>query len=443
MEDGTVLLQLPLTRLGNELRTTPPDGKINPMFWLYEWLDDRGIASLGEAERRLKDPKEIVRLQERAAAVPFTTEPLDSSGGELQLLGGRGVDLSGDLDCFAWECRKAQVDKLLSRAWHYFDRVVVVGPSAHRVSGDMENGANEASLARLTSDIQLLLYLREVGAEPLVTFRQKPPPCEVHVDQHAREVGLDQALDRLDVIAERAAKKAQIKTEKHEDHFHYEFVHSRFEHTVWGTVWPEGEDLRLEVSRAVFRRFMSHLTSDVRTARMLSLPLASTIQVHGDLLGLTAASPSAAEVMFDLRLPVVDGVDVRTLLELRQAEGEYFERFRVALRLAAEERLRAGGTDSAAVGEEIRREVIDPAITDINVRLRAAADTLAAKTRLTTRLSAVLTACGVYVQEPLLVSAGMTAAGASMQAWMKHEDEVGQVRLSDMFFLWQAEGHRH
>jgi hypothetical protein len=413
------------------------------MFWLYEWMDEGGITSIGKAERRLKDPRQVALLQERAAGVPFTTEPLDSPAGGLDLLGGRGIDLSGELDCFAWECRKAQVDKLLARAWHYFDRVVVVGPGAHRVSGELEGEPGEEQLARLLSDIQLLLYLREVGAEPLLVFRQKPPACEIHVAEHAHEAGLDPALERLDALAETIALEAEIRTEAHEDHLHYSFVHPRFEHTVWGTAWPEGEDFRLAVSRSVLRRYMAHLTSDVQTARALSLPLASTIGVHGDFLGLGPTAPSAAEVMFDLRLPVVEGVDVRRLLELRDAEGEYFERFRQALRLAAEERLKAGETDSRAVADEIQREVIEPAITDINVRLRAASDTMRAKTRLTTSLSAMLTACGVYFKEPSLIGAGMVAGGASVQAQMKREDDVGQVRLSDMFFLWQAESHRH
>lgn len=413
------------------------------MFWLYEWMDEGGITSMKKAERLLSDPRQVARLQERAAAVPFTTEPLDSSADELALVGGRGIDLSGDLDCFAWGCRKAQVDKLLSRAWHYFDRVVVVGPSAHRLSGELEHELDEARRARLLSDIQLLLYLREVGAEPLIAFRQKPPPCEIHIEKHAREAGLDQALERLNALAETIAPEAEIKAEKHDDHLLYAFVHPRFEHTVWGTAWPEDEDVQVAISRAVLRRYMAHLTSDVRTARALCLPLASTIQVHGDFLGVGPTTPSAAQAMFELRLPVVDGVDVRRLLELREGEAEYFERFRHALRLAAEERLKAGETDSRAVAEEIQRDVIEPAINDINIRLRAASDTLAAKTRLTTTLSAALIACGVYFQEPLIASAGLAAGGATVQARVKREDDVGQVRLSDMFFLWQAQQHHH
>jgi len=412
------------------------------VFWLYEWIDDRGVTSLARAEQRLRDPRELARLQERAAAVPYITEPIDSSEGEM-LLGGRGIDLSGDLDCFDWSCRKKQVDTLLSHAWHYFDRVVVTGPAASRVTSELENGATDLVIDRLLSDVQLLLYLRDIGADSLLLFRQKASPCEIHVEQHAHEVGLDAALGRLDELADRFAQEAQIDTRRHDDHVHYVFVHPRFEHTVWGTAWPKQNDLRREVSRAVLGRYMSHLTSDVRTATVLNLPLVSTIQMHGDLLGLTGPALSTAQVIFNLRLPILAGIDVRTLLQLRDEEREYFERFRQALRVAAGEQLRSGQGDAQVAAKSVQREVIEPALLDISVRLRAAADTLASKTRVTTSLSAVLTACGVYLGEPLIATAGIATAGVSVQAAMKHADDVGQVRLSDMFFLWQAQQHCH
>lgn len=90
------------------------------MFWLYEWMDDRGVTSLTEAERRLSDPSEVGRLHQRTASVPYSTQPL--LGADEALLAGRGVDLSGDLDRVAWSCRKQQVDRLLHGARHYFDR---------------------------------------------------------------------------------------------------------------------------------------------------------------------------------------------------------------------------------------------------------------------------------------------------------------------------------
>ena len=410
------------------------------MFWLHEWMDDRGVTSLAQAESRLSDPTEVHRLHERAASVRYSTEPvLDADGA---LLAGRGVDLSGDLDCMAWGCRRLQVDRLLRGAWHYFDRVVVVGPSASRVAQDLEN-TRDVSETHILSDIRLLLYLREIGAEPLLVFREKPPPCEVHVRQHAREVGLAVGLERLDELAVSLAKAARIESQPHDDHVHYAFNHSDFEHTVWGTVWPEGADLRVEVARAVLSRYMAHLTSDVRTARMLGLPLASTVHVHGQLLGLLPTAPSVADVMFSLSLPVLDGVDIKTLLELRDDQREYFERFRLALRTAASERLKVGQPTAPGVARAIEQDLIQPALIDIAVRLRAAADTLSAKKRITTTLSGLLTACGVYLSEPLLLSAGLVAGGASVAAAMKHVDDIGEVRLSDMFFLWEAQHQAH
>jgi hypothetical protein len=412
-----------------------------PVFWFYEWLDERGISSLEEAERRLRDPKELSLLHERAAREPYETSPIPPSD-KVSLLAGRGVDLSGDLDCLAWSCRRRQVDTLLSRAWHYFDRVVVVGPSAHRIASDLEEDAQRAA-PRVLDDIQLLLYLREVGADQLLAFRQKPPPCEVHVPQHAQEAGLALALGRLEELASRLAPEAAISTDAHDDHVHYSFAHPRFEHTVWGAAWPESSDVRHAVTQAVLRRYMSHLTSDIRASRSLALPLASTVQIHGDLLGLTPDAPSVAEVMFNLRLPVIDGMHIQTLLSLRDTQGEYFEQFRVALRTAASERLKAGTNGATAVADAIQEEIIQPALVDIDVRLRAAADTLRRKTRLTTSLSAVLTACGVYFGEPLVATAGLAAAGASVQAVMKNLDDFHDVQLADMFFLWEAARHNH
>jgi hypothetical protein len=412
-------------------------------FWLYQWMDERGVSSVDSAERLLRQPKELAILHERAAGVPYTTEPIDHTPGDFQLIGGRGIDLSGELDCFAWPCRKKQVDFLLARIWHYFDRVVVVGPGAFRVAQELEGGSPAEVSDRLVSDIRMLLYLREIGAEPLLLFRQKPPACEVHVAQHAEEAGLVAALGRLDAYAEQLARESKIETQPHDDHVHYTFVHPRFEHTVWGVVEPAGGDLNQEIARAVLDRYMAHLTSDVRAARMLGLPLASTVQLHGDLLGMTPQAPSAAQVMFDLELPVVDGLDIKTLIRLREEEREHFERFRIALRVAANARLDDGDGDPAAAALKIQQEVIDPALSDINVRLKVAAEVATQKTRGTTRLGAALIACGVYFGEPTITAAGIVAAGASVQATMKKVDDVGQARLSDMFFLWQAQEHAH
>jgi hypothetical protein len=305
-------------------------------------------------------------------------------------------------------------------------------------------GDHDFARERLLGDIRLLLYLREMGAENLLVFVRNQPPCEVHLAEHAQEAGLDPVLARLDDLAAELLPDAKIKLRRHEDHYDYSFIHPRFEHTQWGGVWSDADDAALarEVARAVLKRYTAH-TSDVRTARTLGLPLGSTVRVHGDLLGLTPEAPSPAQVLFNLKLPVLPEVSVRELIELRESEREYFDRFRSALRTAATERLASDrNEDAAAAATAIEQEIIQPALQDIELRLRAADDTLAAEKRTSTPLAALLTACGVYVSEPLLITAGIAAGAATVQAAFKHAEDVGDVRLSDMFFLWQAQ-HRH
>src|SRR6266516_2514703 len=99
-------------------------------FWLYDWIDTFEIRESGHAEKFIKDAGLRKDLQKRAAEVPFTVEAIQPSDAPT-IVAGQAIDLSGQLDCLHWDCVKKQVDKLFSNVWHYFDRIVVVGPSAH------------------------------------------------------------------------------------------------------------------------------------------------------------------------------------------------------------------------------------------------------------------------------------------------------------------------
>jgi hypothetical protein len=419
------------------------------VFWLYEWLDEHDVKKPEHALRLIQDSTQLERLKERAHAVPYTTEPLaDQAEQGPVLLAGRGIDLSGDLDCFAWSCRKRQVDRLLSTIWHYFDQVVVVGPGAYRVAQTLESSDVAWRTDKIMSDVRLLLYLREIGAEPLVIFRQKPPPCEIHLVQHAQEVGLEHLIDGAKRLARQLEPDARVETEIHDDHFDYSFTHPRLEHTLWGAVHEAvpsgGHDLRIAVAESVTSRYMAHLTSDVQTARSLRLALGSTVAIHGDLLGLTDQAPSPADVAFHLSLPTLIDADVPTLLKVRAHEKEHFEKFRNALRAAIKEALKArdeNAQSSLVIASEIEADLIRPALNDIALRLRTSQAALNKKKKLAAGVGAVITACGVMTAQPLLIAAGLSTGAAVLQAASKYVDEEREVQLSDMYFLWQAQAH--
>jgi hypothetical protein len=410
-------------------------------FWLYEWLDNVGARSYRQAERLLRDPVALADLRERAASVPYTTEKLRVNSGST-IIAGRAIDLSGDLDCLAWNCMQAQVDHLFNRVWHYFDRVVVVGPSAHEISRAFEA---ESGLPRhLPAYVRLLLYLREIGAEELLVFRQRRPPCQDHLKDHLREVGIEDAEAEAERAIPQLAKEAKLQLHGHNDHIHYAFSHPQFEHTVWGSIRSDTDgDLSQAVARSVVRKYLASLASDLYTAKVLNSPLGSTVRFHTQLLATRTVASEAGALAFQLELPVLNGVDPRTLLKIRNDERPTFDRFRRALTKALEDRLaNISNTDTTNIVNEIRQDVLEPALGDIEMRLKAATGVLARKATASIGIAGLPTIFGLYMATPLLVAVGLGAAvNTLINATHKYFEEKRDVALSDMFFLWEVQQH--
>lgn len=416
-------------------------------LWLYDWIDTFEITDFSQAEKLIKNAGLRKDLQKRAADVPFTVDKI-SLRDAPNIVAGQAIDLSAELDCFHWDCLKQQVDNLFNRVWHYFDRVVVVGPSAHRFSRLLDQDVRPEVVERLITYVRLLLYIRKIGAESLFVFRQKRPPCEVHFEDHMREVGLDPELMLANHLVEQLANRAEISAEPHEGHLDYTFNHPEFEHTVWGGVEKDAAktdvQLRHAVTISVLKKYLSSLASDIHSSRVLNSPLGSTVYLHGQLLKIIKAGLNEADVAFEVRLPVLQGVQPEVLLKLRQDEQPYFERFRQSLRLAIKERLdHRGSGDATKIADEIRRDLLNPALNDIELRLETAKATLTKKIGVSVTLGALVTSCGLLTANPFLVAAGATpAVGYTIAAGQKFIEETRDIALSDMYFLWQAQQHR-
>lgn len=157
-------------------------------FWLYQWLDEYDVTSVKQALRLLRprDPS-VGRLQELAVEWSERDQPIMTEGAAI--LAGRGIDLSGDWDCCHLVSQRQYVDALFARVWHYFDEIVVVGPSGERFAHSLER-LDEKNVQSLLNYIDAFLYMRQVGVEDMVGFAEKALPCTQHYAQHAREAGL-------------------------------------------------------------------------------------------------------------------------------------------------------------------------------------------------------------------------------------------------------------
>jgi hypothetical protein len=414
-------------------------------YWLYDWIDETAIKTSKDAKRVVQEAAALDRLRERASEVKYGIEPLDVDDEGMVLVAGRGIDLSGELECNNFDCKRQQVDRLFSRAWHYFDKIVVVASEAHEIQ-HLDPGKAGAR-DRIEHEINLLLYLREIGAEKMLLFRQKYPACREHGPRHLANAGMTTEPDVIDALAKTLEIEGEIlSVDEHDDHVHYFFYHESFEHAVNGVAQKKLDttSLKAEIARDVVGMFVSCLASDVATSRYLKSPLGSDLEFYRRLFEAFHRPVTEEDVAVELQLPFLDGIAPRELLKLRAQERDAFDRFRLALRSAIRQRIEVAvaGTNVTKIAREIERDVLHPALADIRQRLSEAQRLLTRKALVGLTVGAAATTCGLLLNIPLLTVTGVGTTMTALSAEFKFLEEKRDIRLSEMYFLWKG-GHNH
>ena len=413
-------------------------------FWLLEWMDQEAVTSARAAQRVVNDDGALRRLAQHAESASSDLSPLNPRESGEVLVAGKGIDLSSELECQHFDCRKKQVDRLFSRVWHYFDRIVVECMSSHELPH--ADVTDKEVRETIHHNVRLLLYLREIGAEQMLLFREKPPACRIHARDHLSRAGL-QADDKVIVnLTEALLRDGRVvATWPHGDHFHYSFHHPTFTHSAFGVLRDVvgSAPSPAAVARDVVEMYVSNLAMDVTVARLLRAPFGSDLGYYDILLRSFGRKVTEDDVAFEIQLPFIEDIAPRDLIKLRHDERESFERFRVALRKAIAERMKASGSANAsALAIEIERDILRPAVLDVDQRLRAAQQVLTRKAATSLAVGAFATTCGLVLGVPLLVGAGAAATAGAIQAEYKFIEESRDIRLTDMYFLWKA-AHAH
>jgi hypothetical protein len=417
-----------------------------------QWLDSYAVTSPRQADELLKKPQALSVLREEIEDIRYHAPMIDDQAGN-SIVAGSEIDLSGQLSCSNWECIKRQVDTLFNSVWHYFDRIIVVGPSAHFYKNLWESGCPEERIIEsLTGHIRVLLHVRNIGAEDIVTFSEKPNAwCAECFTPLVRALGVnsiedydpyvDDLIDRIDKEADiRIGHTGQISwcTVDHPKFFEEPYILVRENYS-------EGE--RPEVTRRylaekVVRDHVGSLLCDLGQAQNMRAPLGATLRFYKQILHEEAGSLDEALVAFQMELPILHGVDPEVLLKIRHDERDHFDAFRNSLRTAIKERLQeSAATDPKGIGQEIRRDVIDPALNDIERRLNTARSALLRKGAVSVGVGALATTCGLLTANPLLVTGGFGTAMTTVAHINKYIEEARDVSLSEMYFLWRAQKH--
>ena len=423
------------------------DGR--PQYWFFEWLTKYHVRDLDRAHKLLLQQGSLDELRALAKSRVdggATSRPITS------ILAGRGIDLSGQLDCNAASCRRRQVDQLFHRVWLYFDKIVVADAIAHEITYHWTEPSPEV-IKWLLSHIAALLYLREIGAESLVEFREKPVPCEKHWRRHAEEAGLTGLLQAADEAIPVLIEEGELKLEPTEKGcIDFVFNHPLIEHTQWGhlcssEVLPaDAKKIRLAAAEAIVGKFVAHLTSDIVTAQGNGIPVGSTLYMYGRMLRQPTGS-AAGNVAFNLHLPVLDNIPTGLLIKLRHDEHEHFRRFQYKLRQAIEERQKINAiSEPEKMARQIQDDLIEPELRRLRDRLAASERALNRKAAVGMALGALATTCGVFsgLALPVALGAGVgTAITMTGSAASKYLEEARDISLEDLYFLWKAIEHVH
>lgn len=253
----------------------------------------------------------------------------------------------------------------------------------------------------------------------------------------------------MEGLTERILKDAIIEIEPEArggEHLGYRYVEIRhpdyFDQPYAGFFGGAKPPDKAAVVADVVRDYVFALIGDIDLSRNWRAPLGSSMRFHERLLGDRRHDLTEPDIALHLDLPILKGVDLETLIKVREAEGASFEAFRNSLRLAIRERLRtASSIDAGAIALEIESDVIAPALADIERKLVAARKVLVKKAVTGVGIGAATTTCGLLTGNPLLVTTGVGAAMTSLAAANKYFEEQRDIALSDMYFVWRARGN--
>jgi hypothetical protein len=419
-------------------------------YWVYTWLDSHGIGTIDKLNATLASSGVVDELKEAAGLVIESWRASSVEARPLSLIAGAGIDLSGRLDCNATSCRRAQVDRLFRRTWHYFETIVARDAIAedlvaHRRCPDAE------LRERLPPHFETVLMVRELGAESLVEFSPRTPACFKHWKQHAKESGIDDLAAREAKIVDQLLRETSVELNRDTNGVLCTMNNPDFSHTQWEHFSREEIQGKTEkrIKRAavqkVARMFLVHLSADVKAARQYGGTFGSTIPIFHKLLA--DRGESVRNVAFEVALPTLDGLSTPQLIEIRLRYGDTFARFRKRLSAFLEECVRLGIRGPSDIQAKLKADLIDGELEDLKSKLREAEAalkrksayalslaTLAATIGATTRVLSPAAAYGLAAT----VSAASLSPGVS-----KYVDDTLKIKSDDMYFLLQAEAHQH
>jgi hypothetical protein len=411
-----------------------------PKYWLYQWIDEYAIRTVGDCAKVARKKAAIDRLHElsaEAASIPIECIPRHS------VVAGSRIDLSGELDCGDYDCVIPQIDYVFGRVWHYFDSVVVDDLDADEIVLPMGDKAYS-----IQDRVRLLLHLRKIGGEQHIIFVPKPRGyCPACFRRHAEAEDLSLSIDSEieEEIVDRLTKESTVQIERREYGWHYSLRHPTLEEVLGAAAHHDSSHppTREEVAREVFGRYCNALLSDVSTSRSYGLPLLQSAEAPWVNSQPSKSAKAEDLVALSIRLPMLGGIPAAELLKIRSHNWPSYVLLRDALRNAIQEQqARAGSQSPEEVAKAVVEENIEPELARMENHLKVVKRSLGKKVGAAAFVTGTASSVGPVSGVPLIVAAGIAAVGAAtipatIPEVFKYFDERDKVRESSWHLLWK------
>ena len=415
-------------------------------YWLSRWIENSEIDTLDVARQRLSDPRAAEELIFGAVDDHTKKAILPLPEARHQLVASSGLNVSGALACTSTECIKKRVDQILYRSWHYFDNVLVTGLSPWSAIDTLKIDGPEAARDKILRHIDVLLYIRNIGAADVIRFSERPNYCLEHLQQHAHEAGIlsdvEDVTERLGRLLEKEAAFLALKETPAGLKFALKFPSVEYVHT--GTYvarpLPTSDVLAGIVSREAARDIVAQLIRDSAFARLNEASLGQAARLSDPLVTNAATgAPTSGDVAFNLSLPVIDRLPVAELLAVRHHEAADFQAFRKALQRAITERLSAisSGDTAESVADSVYEDIIEPALITLDRKVDHAAKIFAKKSVVAASVGTVATTVGLLAFPPITAAGLAVLVGGMLVNYNELLKERKEVELSDLYFLWR------
>jgi hypothetical protein len=418
-------------------------------YWLFNWLESRGVRTVDDAKIVLGKPSSLPELRcvaeqwsENSGTIPAT----------LNLMAGSGLSLDDELSCPSPNCRRQQVDKIFRHAWHYFDKILLPDRVGRLLIDPPKNMLKEELESALLASIDVVLYIKDIGASSLVFYYPTLDELNAAINREALEEpknwqpAWSEVSRKLLTCADIEITRAGTRKYRVVIDAPFLEASAHFGIEITTSMSSREDALRKEAVHRWMHSQMGCLEEDMKRAHHLKGALASAIWSHEQAITLIANSPTPSNIAFRIDFPSLENVSIRDLLAIRAENGDSFLSFRNSLsRVAVEMSANCQNSDYEQIAERIKMDIIEPELLKLRTRLASARKALGRKSAATVGLAAIGTLCATsFGLIPTLASGAISTAAALSNLSKdisKYIDEAQIIETSDMYFLWKALKH--